>query len=131
MPATVIGADRFETFYDRIEVTSLHRPNPGWRHVDAAGHEHRWYTGGSPAERYDPLLRYDVPTLVTVVDAEATDDYPGVSHSECRLCRARVWPGYTADFSPQYIPGLRHYRINGERVTPEEFERRARAAGLQ
>jgi hypothetical protein len=123
--------DRFEAGQDPIDVTSMHRPDTGWVMVDAHGHEHRWHVDGRPAVSYSPSATYDVPTLVYVKDGEETDEdgetYE-VGHLECRACGEHVRPGYTADTIRQYIPGLRWYRINGQSVSPEEFERRLTAA---
>jgi len=47
-----------------------------------------------------------------------------VGHLECRQCGEHIAPGYTADSNRVYIPGLKWCRINGQSVTPEEFERR-------
>ena len=70
-----------------FDVTSMSRLDPTWQYVDAAGHVHCWYVDGVPATSYTPLKQYTLPTLVQVTDVEATDEYPGVSHYECRACR--------------------------------------------
>jgi hypothetical protein len=130
-----VGPDVFEMQCDLVDVTSLHRPDPTWRHVDAHGHEHRWYVDGTPAVSYDPSARYETPSLVWVKDGEEFwdgDDEPhDVGHLECRQCGDHVEPRYTADDTRQHIPGLRRYRINGEPVTPEEFARRYKAAAIK
>ena len=126
-----IGGDSFSAGCDMMEVTSIHRPDTSWRVIDAQGHEHRWYIGGLlgvPALSYSPSTRYDTPTLIWVKDGEEyweDDDVPhDVGHLECRQCGEHVNPGYRADDTHQYIPGLRWYRINGTHVSQEEFERR-------
>jgi len=121
----------FECGCDPLEVTSLHRPDTSWRFVDRRGHEHRWHVNGKPAESYDPQRSYDVPTLMWVKDGETIDEDGEVKefgHTECCQCCASVTPGYTADTNRCFVPGLRWCRINGESVTPEEFERRLTAA---
>ena len=70
-----------------IEVTSLNRPDTAWRFIDANGHEHRWFDGDTPATSDSPMRKYTLPTLVRIVDAEGTDEYPEVAHYECRACR--------------------------------------------
>jgi hypothetical protein len=120
--------DTFQIVADPVEVTSLRRPDPSWRFTDAAGHEHRWYADGQPADGYQPTKRYTVPSIVRVEDEPASDDYPAISHDECLLCRARVKPGYTADTHAQFIPGIRRCYINGQPVSEDEFKARAEAA---
>jgi len=123
-----INDTEFATGCDLIEVTSLHRPDTAWRFVDAKGHEHRWYVNGQPAATYRPEARFETPTLIWVKDGEEyweDDDEPhDVGHLECRECSAHVKPGYKPDDCTQHIPGLRWFRINGESVSKEEFERR-------
>ena len=122
------SGDRFEYGCDMIDVTSLHRPDISWAITDANGHVHRWHTKGQPATDYSPSETYDTPTLVWVKDGEEYwdgDDEPhDVGHLECKACGAHVEPGYTADAFVQHVPGLRWCRINGEPVTPEEFQSR-------
>lgn len=130
----VVGSDVFKVERDLIDVTSLHRPDVGWRHVDAAGHEHRWFTEGRPAESYRGGAKYDVPSLVWVKDGVAYDEDGepyNVGHNECRICGEHVEPHYTADTHTVYMAGLARFTINGEPVGREEFERRLEAAKLR
>jgi hypothetical protein len=134
MPSIHIGPDVFESHCDLIDVTSLHRPDPSWRFVDADGHQHVWFKDGRPATSYHPAGTYDVPTIEFVFEEwgyfEDGERY-AIGHQECRQCRARVpEPGFTAEAYTQYLPGLRHYTINGEPVSKDEFEARAKQAGL-
>jgi len=92
--------------HEMIEVTSLNRPDTSWRAVDDHGHEHRWYVNGQPAQSYSPMNRYQLPTLTLVVDYPATDDYPAITHYECKLCGEHIRPGRCADTSPQFIRGF-------------------------
>jgi hypothetical protein len=124
----------FETFCDRMEVTQMHRPDPLWSFTDAAGHVHRWHVGGEPVTigmAYDPLLPYETPTLVWVKDGEEwweDDDEPHpVGHLECAQCGDHVTPRYTTDSSRHFIPGLRHFLIDGVEVTEDEFRKRLEA----
>ena len=123
----------FSSECELIDVTSWHRPDTAWVHVDTYGHEHRWHVRAkdgtlSVADAYNPRSRYELPTLEQITDVEATDEHPGVYHHECRLCRAVVTPGYRADDCRQQVPGLRNYYVRGESVSQEEFIRRAREA---
>lgn len=131
----LIGDVRFESGCDLVEVTSLHRPDTGWRVTDTQGHEHQWYVeGGGPdgshiaASRYSPSLPYITPTLIWVKDGEEyweDDDEPhDVGHLECRQCGWTIKPRYTADDCVQMIPGLRWFRINGQPVSEAEFRAR-------
>lgn len=117
-------AKQFTVTCDPIEVTGLHRPDPGWRHTDKKHHVHRWYVGDTPAKsEYDPMLSYTLPTLIWVVDVEETEEYPEEGHLECRSCRERVEPRYTADDYRRYTPGLQHFYIDDREVSKEEFEK--------
>lgn len=114
---------------DLLDVTSLHRVDPAWRFVDAQGHEHRWHDEhGYEAKDYSPSAHYHVPTVLKVDDepeyAEDGEEIP-VWHYECRECRQVVDPGYTADTSRQFIPGMKRETIlvDGLRVTREELQK--------
>ncbi len=127
--------DVFEYGCDKIDVTSNNRPDECWRHTDTHGHVHQWYVeGGGPdgthisATIYNPSLRYITPTLVFIVDDvgywEDGTTY-GIGHYECADCHDPVPnPGTCADADIVYMPGLRWFRINGQSVAPEEFQRR-------
>jgi len=123
--------DVFESGCDQFDVTSLHRPDTRWRFVDAAGHTHRWYMQGQPAESYRPDAKYETPTLTWVHDGwgyyEDGERY-AIGHHECSECRERIEPHFCADDFRQYLPGPRWFCINGEPVSPEEFQRRFEAA---
>lgn len=131
-----LADETFEMSCDTIDVTSLHRPDPRWRFVDANGHEHRWFDGVTPATAYSPTAKFSTPTLRSIFDYwEYFDDGEriAVSHYECAdpACAdlgAHITPGYTADSTTQLIAGLRHYRINGVSVPEDEFKRRGEAA---
>ena len=122
-------SDTFEMRREMVDVTSLHRPDPSWRETDASGHIHEWYTEGRQANDYRPDQAYTLPTLRWIEEVPATDDYPAIGHYECVQCGLRVGPPqFTADVHHQHIPGLLTCLINGERVTPEEFQERWKAA---
>lgn len=124
--------DVFEQDLGIVDVTSNHRPDTAWRFTDAAGHEHRWFADGQPAESYRADARHEVPSLVWVKDGE--DFYPGddephdIGHHECRHCGEHVEPSYTADTNRVFIKGLTTCRINGKQVSKEEFDRRWKEA---
>jgi hypothetical protein len=126
------NGDVFEFERDLIDVSMARRPDPSWRYVDAQGHVHNWYVNGKPAESYSPSASYETPTLTWVKTGEEwyeDDDEPhDIGHLQCSLCGEPVQPRYCSDTTKQYIHGLAHYRINGEHVSQEEFERRAKAA---
>lgn len=131
MATMQIGPGLFELDYDLVDITSLSRPDTSWRFTDAAGHEHRWYAKGKPAESYDPGARHELPTLQWVVTGigyyEDGDEYE-IGEYRCVQCSEVIQPRKTADTCRQMIPGLKHYRINGEHVTEQEFQARYAAA---
>jgi hypothetical protein len=112
----------FSVECDMVDVTMRHRPDVAWVHVDPNGHRHVWYLGNEPATNYRPTDTYVLPTLDLVVDVPGDDEHPAVTHRECKLCRARVDPGYCADDTRQFMPGFRRYYIKGEPVSARDFE---------
>jgi hypothetical protein len=92
--------------YDLIDVTSLNRPDEKWVFIDAAGHEHFWTFNGQRG-RYSPEAKAETPTLVCIEDVPASDEYPAVSHYECKVCGEIVRPRTCPDQTRQYIRGLR------------------------
>lgn len=133
----------FRMEHDMIDVTSMRRPDVGWKFVDAQGHEHRWYEEDGPngdrisATFYHPGRSYVLPTLVVVHDGvEAFDDGDDcfdefhISHYECAQCGEHVNPGTCADDRQQYIPGILRCYVDGRSVAPEEMKRLMREAGL-
>jgi len=114
---TYAAGDVFEASCDLVDVTSLHRPDTGWRVIDAQGHEHRWYVDGQPATSYSPSATHELPTLIWVKDGEeywdGADEPHDVGHLECTQCGEHIEPRYTPDNCTQHIPGLRRYSIHG------------------
>jgi hypothetical protein len=107
----IVGGERFESYTDRMEVTSLSRPDPSWRYTDHAGHVHQWHHNGEPAKGYSPTHKYELPTVELVLDEPILpEDYDGDdyqrSHRECRICREHIEPGFTADTTRQYVRGI-------------------------
>ena len=108
------GTLRAET--DRIDVTSsLPRPDPKWTYTDQQGHEH--YREGN-----------GYPTLVVVLEEpywcpDCHDEHQW-SHYECPLCGETIEPGLLPP-SPyrEYIPGMTHYYLNDEEISPDEYQR--------
>jgi hypothetical protein len=123
-----LGDHTFACERELIDVSMLHRPDETWRHIDAQGHEHRWYANGQPVTTYAPNVEYTTPTLIWVKDGEtwyADDDEPHeIGHTECAICGEHVRPGYTSDSHKQYIAGLAHYYIDDQPVPEEEFKKR-------
>ena len=116
---------------EMVDVTSNHRPDTAWVHVDPAGHEHRWYTAaavGDPivAARYSPLDRYVVQSLRWVKDGDEYwdgDDEPHeIGHLECKQCGSHVTPRYRADDTRQMMPGLTEYQVDGVTVDKPSFD---------
>lgn len=128
------GGDVFEMHCDLIDVTSLHRPDTGWRLIDAQGHEHRWYVDGKPATSYSPSEKHEAPTLSWIFEGwgywEDGERY-AIGHHECSQCGEHVEPRYCPDSTTQHIAGLRNYRVNGEHVSEDEFKRRVEIATHQ
>ena len=101
----------------------LSRPDLHWVEVDPQGHEHRWIL---PADGTSTPI---TPTLVWKKTGEKCfedDDEPHeVGHQVCATCGyGPIVPGTVISHEPQYAAGLSHFRINGEEVPREEFERR-------
>jgi hypothetical protein len=116
----------FEITRDKIDVTSLNRPDTGWGFIDANGHAHQWYVGDQPAPlRYDPSASYVLPTLHRVEIGRWVDD-DGEAHAihenRCIQCQEVITPGMRSDDTRQFIAGMVHYYIDGTPVTKEEFD---------
>ena len=75
---TTNGTDIFESGCELMDVTSLHRPDPGWLAIDSHSHRHRWHADGAIATSYSPSKKYETPSLIWIQDGvEYFDD--GVS----------------------------------------------------
>jgi hypothetical protein len=116
----------FRMMRDMIDVTSLSRPDPSWRHVDAAGHAHQWYVGEHAATAYKPDAIYHLPTtelvqVGTTVYEDDVEETP-IYERRCVLCGVEVTPGTRADDTTQFIAGMTSYYIDDERVSKEEFD---------
>ena len=119
------GSVVFESGSDLIDVTSLHRPDVEWSYIDRQQHRHVWYVLGQPALAYKPDETYSVPSLAWIDDGVRYDEDGKpyyVGHNECRVCGEHIEPGYTADATTVYAPGLMWYRIDGVDVSREEWE---------
>lgn len=129
-----VGNQTFDYGCEMVDVTSMHRPDTSWLITDTHGHPHRWYVDGQPADGYRPDAKYETPTLVWIKDGEEywedSDEPHEVGHLECRECGEHIEPHYTADSCTAYVPGLRWYRIDGQHVSKEEFERRVAEAKI-
>ena len=116
-----VNGRTFEIVTELIDATSICRPDPSWRHIDAAGHEHRYRVNGAPASTYDPRARYEVPTAERVGTGEYDEDGIEYTRLACRLCGADVQPGTTADGHTVHVAGLRRAFVDGRPVTRDEF----------
>jgi len=101
---------------DVIQVPAVTEPDPGWRYVDKAGHEHRW------AVRYGDG---EIPTCN--VHVEQIGYYPdGEPRYQvryfCKECGEEIFPRVVPCVFPHYVPGPVHYFINGREVSKEEAE---------
>lgn len=107
---------RLEMHTERIEVTTgLPQPDPKWTHTDRAGHAHAYGTKEDP---YPTLaLRRSEPYWCEDCQDEHTDTW-----FECPQCGEKIEPGTYIDSSPQYIPGLTAYYIDGQEVSRAEGE---------
>jgi hypothetical protein len=101
---------------DIIEVTMRTEPNPKWKHIDRAGHEHRWIRWGDG---------YRLPTLEKVVDGEETDEsgesYPTRWHYECPDCREVIEPG-TQPGQSRIVRGIAEKWVMTARFPLDMFE---------
>jgi len=108
----------FET--DRIDVTSaLPYADESWTFTDAAGHQHRYDHGY-------PTLRWFVTERYWCEDC-------GDEHTEgkwiCPLCDEVIEPGTAGpDRFRRYIPGMTHYYLNDQEISPDEYRRLAEQA---
>ena len=130
MSSLMLNGHTFEYECDLIEVTSLNRPDPSWKHVCGCGVTHIWYDGDRPATGYSPTTVYTLPTLKKVVTGQGMWDDGTVYdiwHWECITCNEIVKPGSCADSTTQHIAGLKHYRVDGKTVSEKEFTRLLKA----
>jgi hypothetical protein len=85
-----------------VDVTVMSEPDPAWNYIDEAGHAHRWTND------------FKLPTLDEVVDwmdvDEDGEEYVLASHYECKVCRARVYPGLRPG-QQSYVAGLQRITI--------------------
>jgi hypothetical protein len=117
---------KLESGCELIDVTSMSRPDPTWTKIDGAGHLHQWFRDGEPAHgEYFASAKYTVPTLIEVDDESEWEDGEEIerSHLQCTECGETIEPGMCADTFRQFVPGLKWFRINGEPVTEEEYNK--------
>lgn len=118
------NGDIFEIRVEKLDVTSNHRPDLNWKAVCRNGHLHRWKPGphGDDQGASLPTMRY--VTDGTYFCSECSDEHE-YGHWECAVCGdPMAEPGYTADTCRRYAAGLKTYLINGQSVSPQEWERR-------
>jgi hypothetical protein len=101
-----------------LDVTTLggmSKPSQSWEVVDPAGHFHSWTADGK------------LPSLTATVEhvcsngggtehygAEDDDECNGYTKTTyaCRICGWDVEPGYVRDIAPQFLPGLKSWRVD-------------------
>lgn len=109
--------------HDYADVSSLDPrvPDPEWRHVDPAGHEHRWVDGATPS-------------LVVVLDqswwCRDCHEEHATEHLACRECLAPVDPGTVAGPPVQRLRLGARYYLDDVEVTPAALRPHLEAAGL-
>ena len=94
----------------------IYNPDYAWRHLDGEGHIHAWVDG-------------KLPSLDHVIDEEGDDDYPGVSHYECKICKEHVEPKLKEDEfrTPIVVQGPTTFILETEEgtwlISKEDYER--------
>jgi Zn ribbon nucleic-acid-binding protein len=91
--------------HQKLDVTSLARPDTDWVYRDKKGHVHRWSPEGGP---YDARKEYTVPTVVFVKDGVEWwgEEEHDIGHEECARCGERIEPRMKPDDSQTYVRGL-------------------------
>ncbi len=124
MPRDAVLQPLFEISREMLDVTSLHRPNLAWSHTDPAGHTYRWLVQKEknvwvkPGFYYDAMKKYRIFGLLEVVTEHGDGEEAWTTSTFfCRRCGAQIRPGFTADDTQQFIPGLARRRINGVSVS--------------
>ena len=118
------NGDILEYRVELVDITSNHVPDLNWKAVCPNGHILRWQPGPKHKD-----LDATIPSMRYVQDgtyfcSECADEH-AYGHWECAECGAQTpEPRYTADAYRRYAPGLKTYLINGQAVSPQEFERR-------
>jgi hypothetical protein len=100
---------------EMIDVSSgLPRPDPEWTYTDHAGHDHHREGNGYPTL----VVVTEEPYWCPDCHEEHTD-----SHYECPLCGEEIAPGLvSAPLHREYTPGLTHYYLNDEPISPDEYQ---------
>jgi hypothetical protein len=101
----------YEVRTDPIEVSSYSpRPDPDWTDTDSHGHTHT---------RTSNTWRWVVTDVYWCSDCR--DEHEDGEY-RCNACGERVIPGtLPASPFPEFIAGPRHYLIDGQEVTEQEF----------
>lgn len=96
-------------------------PDPEWKAVDLAGHEHQYVAGAQLGEPHWPTLEWVVDETYW---CDTCRDEHDKGHWECKQCGETVEPGMVME-GPKTItkPGRTTYKINGNPVDPETWER--------
>jgi len=87
---------------DAIPVTTMlpeYEPDPEWRHIDSAGHEHVW-VGNEIPTTYQALVGW-------AVCCEVCNEATPIHETQCHLCDEAIEPGMKL----VYAAGNRHYKM--------------------
>lgn len=103
---------------ERIDVTTSHEPDPGWRFVDAAWHMHAWSKDGAL-----PTLKA-VQKEIVCTDPDHDDGCEGYWLTEyfCRICDVKVTPKMRETTAPKFKPGPISWRIDFRARASDMFE---------
>ncbi len=96
---------------EMIDATTFLMPDPRWRFVDAAGHEHRRVGNALPT------LRYVIDEWWADADGEEHSD----GHYECLECDEHVTPGVKSGDAVQ-VPGVTRFYLDGVEITREQAQ---------
>lgn len=122
MSALLLNGHEFSIERSMIDASVMSAPDPNWKQVDRNGHVHVWH--------FDAEGRASTPTLKFVRTgswfSEDGEEYPE-GHRVCLLCEELVVPEVRVE--RRSVPGITRYRIDGQDVRKEEFERRYKEAG--
>ena len=104
-------------FEKTTELITIHsnapRRDPGWKHTDAEGHEHRWVEGGIENGEWH---------ITETWWCEECRDEHREGEWVCAICGEKLEPGMRGpDPAGTTVRGLTEYTIDGERVSEEQF----------
>ena len=122
MSTIILNGHEFSVERTVLDASLMRAPDPDWKQVDRNGHTHVW--------QFDAEGRASTPTLKFVRTgswfSEDGEEYPE-GYRACVLCEELVIPAVRVE--RRNVPGITRYRIDGQDVSPEEFERCYKEAG--